>query len=366
MNNNELFLFLGKCLTISTHAENKQDVIQRLQNEQIDWLKFLKLANDHLVIPSLYIRFKQNDLLSLIPTQLAEHIEYIHKLNYERNLSIIKQIESINSILNKHNIIPVYLKGSGNILDKLYDDLGERIMGDIDFLVSDEEFETAANLLLNEGYKTEIQYHTDEKEVTKHYPRMFHENWQADVEVHLVPVEVRYSKQFNYTIISTEKRTINIYNTTCCVLSDKHKLIQNFIHGFLSYDVQLNISYRNMFDFYLISNRINTNKIDEIFDYKQAEAKSYISIINNSFNINQNDYQSGYTILYRLSKIRYIGKSIWYINYFSFRFNYSYLHHIKLFFTNKGIRKHIIRSLANPKWYVSHIKSYQKTIKQNS
>lgn len=360
MNNNELFLFLGKCLTISTHAENKQDVIQRLQNEQIDWLKFLKLANDHLVIPSLYIRFKQNDLLSLIPTQLAEHLEYIHKLNYERNLSIIKQIESINSILNKHNIIPIYLKGSGNILDKLYDDLGERIMGDIDFLVSDEEFETAANLLLNEGYKTEIQYHTDEKEVTKHYPRMFHENWQADVEVHLVPVEVRYSKQFNYTVISTEKKTININNTTCCVLSDKHKLIQNFIHGFLSYDVQLNISYRNMFDFYLISNRINTDKIIDIFDYKQAKAKSYIYIIDNSFYLNQNNYQSSFTFFYKLRKKKYIGNIIWYINYFSYRFNYSYLMHLRLSFTNKSARMKIIRSLTNPKWYVSHIKSYKR------
>jgi len=47
---------------------------------------------------------------------------------------------------------PIYLKGTGNLIDGIYSDIGERIIGDIDFLVPEKDFRTTAELFKKEGY----------------------------------------------------------------------------------------------------------------------------------------------------------------------------------------------------------------------
>jgi len=37
--------------------------------------------------------------------------------------------------LKAAGISPIYMKGTGNLIDKVYDDIGERIIGDIDFVI---------------------------------------------------------------------------------------------------------------------------------------------------------------------------------------------------------------------------------------
>ncbi|HAQ21344.1 MAG TPA: hypothetical protein DCR40_19255 [Prolixibacteraceae bacterium] len=56
-------------------------------------------------------------------------------------------MDDITAILNKENIQPVFLKGTANLLDGLYSDVGERMIGDIDFLVKEEDYLKAAELL---------------------------------------------------------------------------------------------------------------------------------------------------------------------------------------------------------------------------
>ena len=45
-----------------------------------------------------------------------------------------------------NNISPIFLKGTGNILEGLYEDVGERMVGDIDFLFSEEDFFKAIDI----------------------------------------------------------------------------------------------------------------------------------------------------------------------------------------------------------------------------
>jgi len=44
-------------------------------------------------------------------------------------------MKEMNATLNAAGISPIYLKGTGNLIDGFYEDIGERIIGDIDFLV---------------------------------------------------------------------------------------------------------------------------------------------------------------------------------------------------------------------------------------
>ena len=49
------------------------------------------------------------------------------------------------------------MKGTANLLDNLYVDIADRMIGDIDFLVRDEDFLPAVEIVLKLGYKTEIE-----------------------------------------------------------------------------------------------------------------------------------------------------------------------------------------------------------------
>ena len=74
-------------------------------------------------------------------------MEYITNLNRDRNKQIISQAQDLNTLLLKNNITPIFLKGTGNLLEGLYDDIAERMVGDIDFIFSKIDFPKAITLL---------------------------------------------------------------------------------------------------------------------------------------------------------------------------------------------------------------------------
>ena len=100
----------------------------------------------------IYLKFRKQDLLDYLPEVLANHLKEIYELNHTRNGQILLQMKEMNTTLNKAGISPIYLKGTGNLIDGIYDDIGERIIGDIDFLVPEKDFLTAAELFKNEEY----------------------------------------------------------------------------------------------------------------------------------------------------------------------------------------------------------------------
>ena len=65
----------------------------------------------------------------VIPEEVEQAFAEIYDLNRERNQQILQQIDDITAELNKENIQPVFLKGTANLLDGLYSDVGERMIG---------------------------------------------------------------------------------------------------------------------------------------------------------------------------------------------------------------------------------------------
>ena len=117
------------------------------------------------------------------------------------------QIDEISSQLKKENIDPLYLKGTANLMDNLYSDLGVRMIGDIDFLVQEKDYLKTAELIQELGYKTDAVLY-DDVYFRKHYPRLFREDVLADIEIHHVPVNFAYTKQFNTELLFQNKKEI--------------------------------------------------------------------------------------------------------------------------------------------------------------
>ena len=75
----------------------------------------------------------------------------------KRNEEIIAQAKELNTLLLEHNITPIFIKGTGNLLEGLYEDIAERMVGDIDFLFSKEDYPRAIELLKDNGYPRELK-----------------------------------------------------------------------------------------------------------------------------------------------------------------------------------------------------------------
>jgi hypothetical protein len=220
LNYKETLYFISKCLTITLEESNRQEIEKRLQSKNIDWETVVEISTAHYVFPAMYCNLKCVGFLSYLPQELVNFMEHITNLNRERNQQIITQAKDLNTLLLKNNITPIFLKGTGNLLAGIYDDIAERMVGDIDFLFSKEDYPNAITVLRENGY-SEVNKSTYYFPYEKHYRRLQKDNNIAAIEIHRELLDVKkYIKEFNYSVVKKDCQVID----EACVLSYANKL----------------------------------------------------------------------------------------------------------------------------------------------
>ena len=266
MNYKETLFFIAKCLTISLEEKNRQEIEKQLKSTSIDWDAVVKVSTAHYVFPALYCNLKRADFLQYLPHELVSYMEYITDINRERNKQIISQANELNNVLLENNIRPIFLKGTGNLLAGIYDDIAERMVGDIDFIFSKEDYPRAIAVLREFGYsevKKTKYYHPD---IGRHYRRLYKENSIAAIEIHKELLIEKYANEFNYSFVEKDSQIIN----EVAVLSYANKLnlsiIANQINDSGFY--YKTMSLRNAYDVFLLSKKTNAkaavNTLDKL------------------------------------------------------------------------------------------------------
>lgn len=351
MTKSEIYYFAGKCLVLDENFKFRKEIIELSKNNLIDWEIFVEICSNNYVLPSIFLKFKTHNILKYLPQELSEHLFNIYDLNQTRNIAILEQIKSITSLLNSENIYPIFLKGSGNLINGLYSDIGERLMIDIDFLVPEMDFLKSAEIMLNNGY---LSYTNDEiLEVWKwkHYPPLYHPDHPASIEIHRIPTHHKRN-WFNHRIINSEKKSVNSING-CYVPASHHMIIHNFIHSQLSHKGYLfgNVLLRDIYDIYLLSKKNSLSKtLSQIKE--RSKAIAYFAFTRTVFELDEHffPYQN---FNYRILKKKH--KSI--LNSRLFRKLYSgivstflilkdrYLRKFMMLFYSKEIRRSLKRKL---------------------
>jgi hypothetical protein len=257
MNYKETLFFIGKCLTISHEKHNRNIIYKSLRANTIDWDSVVKVSTGHFVFPALYCSLKRADFLNYLPSDLVEYMKHITDLNRERNQQIIAQAKEINVILLANNITPIFLKGTGNILEGLYDDIAERMIGDIDILIKKEDCLKAFQLLQKNNYKKTISLLFEDH---RHLPRIVNSEKIAAIEIHMEMLKIEKSKFFNYENI--KKTLILNASNNCTFLSNENKLKLTIYSKLINDEGYFlkKISLRAAYDFFLIVNK-STNAI---------------------------------------------------------------------------------------------------------
>ena len=252
----ETLFFVAKCLTINHEEHNKRIVEEMLQSNTVDWDEVVKLSTAHYVFPALYCNLKRASFLSYLPEDLVEYMKYITELNRERNEEIITQAKELNTLLLEHNITPIFIKGTGNLLEGLYEDIGERMVGDIDFLFSKEDYPRAIELLEGNGYTRDYEKPIYPR--ARHYPKLVHKKKIAAVEIHRELLIKKYRNEFNYNFIKSSVQKIHEVS----VLSFKNQLIlSSAAYQINDYGFEYkSLTLRNAYDVFLLSKKTTAKK----------------------------------------------------------------------------------------------------------
>ncbi|PWG06550.1 nucleotidyltransferase family protein [Polaribacter aquimarinus] len=282
MNYKETLFFIGKCLTINYEAHNYKIIENLLKSGNIDWDPVVKVSTNHYVFPALYCNLKRAHFLHYLPKDLVEFMKHITDLNRERNEQIIAQAKEINEILIDHNITPIFLKGTGNLLEGLYEDIAERMVGDIDFLVSDKNYKNTITILESQGYSKD-ENQIDTTFVNRHYPKIVHKKRIGALEIHFKMVLAPYDDYFNFKTIKSEIKKIN----SIAVLSFKDQILMtSFNQQINNHGVYLkSISLRGSYDLFLLSKKASTisalKKVSKYFNQLNSFIASTSRLFNN-------------------------------------------------------------------------------------
>ena len=358
MNYNQALFFISKCLTISLEEKNRDEIEFILKTKNIDWEAVVKLSTSHLVFPAIYCNLKRADFLQYLPEELVSYMEHITDLNRERNKKIITQSKDLNSLLLTNKIRPIFLKGTGNLLAGLYEDIAERMVGDIDFIFSKEDYPKAIRILREFGYSEVLKQEYYPPDDFRHYRRLKKENKISAIEIHSELLGIKkYSSEFNYSFVKKNSLVLNGFK----VLSYANKLnlsiIANQINdsGFY-YKI---IALRNAYEVFLLSKKTNTkdavnslaklsyplncflaacnevfNEIETIEYNNNAKTALYLRNFNNQF-IKPIKEQS------KLNKIYIFIKRIFYI--------------LNKSITNSEYRVFIFKSLTDKNWNIQKL-----------
>ncbi|MGQ8336612.1 nucleotidyltransferase family protein [Sunxiuqinia sp. A32] len=373
MINIETFRLVGKCLGLDENPEFRDELIEKSNLGLIDWERFVFICSNHLILPTVYLKFQTNGILDHIPEELTLHLKEMYQLNLSRNSEIEKQLKEIVESLNKNGIMPILLKGAANLMDGLYRDKGERMMSDIDLLVEEEDYVKSAEILRNIGYMVaEEASEWVDIHKAKHYPRLFRKDCVADVEIHRIPVDRSYIGWFNSEIINQEKGEISSL-LGCFVESDLHKIIHNFIHcqlvdeGFLTGIVSL----RDVYDLYLLSKRCPLERAIPSIKPKQ-KAIAYFAYVGMMLGLNKSFYSKrnlSYRVLmsrhFLIQRSKFSQKTYLSSVFILQRIFKGYLGQIFKAFYSKEKRQYLTKRITNKDWYSNHLRMYSRFYKRN-
>jgi hypothetical protein len=305
MNYKETLYFVATCLTISLEDKNRQAIEKQLKSKFIDWDAVVKLSTSHYVFPALYCNLKRQDFLHYLPQELVSYMAHITNLNRDRNQQIIAQAKELNTLLLANNITPIFLKGTGNLLAGLYNNIAERMVMDIDFIFSEKEYPKAIRVIRENGYSSvgSLGYYSPD---FRHYVRLQKENNIAGIEIHSELLLKKYIDEFNYSFVEKDSQVIN----GVTVLSYSNKLNLSIIANQINDDgfYYKTVALRNAYDVFLLSKKTNAkdavntlhklthplncflaacyyvfNKVPSLEYHKTTKTASYLSVFISQF-----------------------------------------------------------------------------------
>jgi len=195
----------------------ESEILNGIDISTINFENLIKLASSHLMLPALYFNINKKNCSYLFPDDFIEYIKNIFAINKARNTVLLAEAKELSELLYKNNVNHIFLKGTALLLTNVFEDIGERMIGDIDFIIQHKNEEKVIKLLNQYNYfgSSPERYQTLFKIFKpKHIPRFINENKIMALELHTELLTPGWRNVFNSKkLISTLKDKVKIIKT---------------------------------------------------------------------------------------------------------------------------------------------------------
>lgn len=284
---------------ILSYKNSKDDLEKHLSVSGFDWDSIVVEGSKHLVLPAIYCRLKAKGLLHLLPIELNTYLEEITTLNRNRNTALLEQVQTLYELLNTNDVTFVFLKGSALIASDYYDDIAERMIGDIDILIAEDQLEFAFDLLNKNGYTPIEQTLGADFFEHKHLPRLKTEKYISAVELHKkLFVSYKDAELTNSKVLMYKQQENDIP-----IPSNTHLLR----HNILNYQINDNGSLYNSISFRAAYDTITLLKAQnfDISDQNNKHIRRHLQLIGLFFK--EIEVKTSITASFYLFKLKHIA-----------------------------------------------------------
>ncbi len=229
--------------------------------------KIIRLGSTELILPLFYNSLKRKKLTKNFPNDFLFYLQGISEINKQRNLKVIEQINFISNLFFQNDIKYVFLKGAALLLQKPYNVISDRMIGDIDILVSEKNIIKANNILIKSGFnkqKSTEKLFSEKLIKKRHLKRLIHDDYIAAIELHQLALDPEYTDLLNpIEILDNRQKIDNKYFICSKYHMWKHAILNwqcndlGFLHN--------NINFRTIYDVInLEDDLIRINLKDEV------------------------------------------------------------------------------------------------------
>jgi hypothetical protein len=185
---------------------SESEILNGIDINTINFENLIKLASSHLMLPALYFNINKKNYSCLFPDDFIAYIRNIFAINKARNEILLSEAKELSELLFENNIKHIFLKGTALLLSNVFEDIGERMIGDIDFIIQHKDEEKIKKVLEENKYSSKNTIWLFRFIKHRHLPRTTHKNKIIAIEPHLKLLNPRYRCAFN------TKRLLNDFN----------------------------------------------------------------------------------------------------------------------------------------------------------
>ena len=237
-------------LLVNVLYKPESEILNGIEINIINFDNLIKLASRHLMLPALFFNINKKNLSYLFPKDFVEYIKNIYSINKARNTVLLKEAKELSELLYKNNINHIFLKGTALLLSNIFEDIGERMIGDIDFIIQHKDEQKVEKVLEKNNYFTRTNivnlYRVFKP---KHLPRMVNKNKTIAIEPHLELLSAKNRFVFN------SKKLINAFKEKTKTIKTPNK---SFLFDHCIYALQISDkgfiksyhSHRSIYDIY--------------------------------------------------------------------------------------------------------------------
>lgn len=214
-------LLLTRVLRVDTDAVDDA----ALTAEGVDWPCLIRLADREHITTAFAAALNRRGLLDALPRPVRDALDRRHLMGTALNARIKHQAEEAVRILNAAGVTPMILKGALHLFEAPPEELGGRVLRDLDMVVPEHALDTSIRTLRDIGYLPE----GEDEGWTYHYRPMHHPDHIVAIELHIRPGEQR-----NFLTIEeawAEAIPVEAPGLQMVALGPTHRIAHNVFHS---------------------------------------------------------------------------------------------------------------------------------------